>query len=151
MPGLPIASVTLRYRSFLSTKTFSLRPKNDKTIKPAVAGGVVSPSAMKKCDYCGRENRDAAVFCDGCGTLIETPQKTVPRRLTADEKKRGWAAVAVAVFCAIASSALAWSASERLHTVAGYVSTIVGTWEILRLTKLRNRKPGNDYYAMRQT
>jgi hypothetical protein len=105
---------------------------------------------MKKCDYCGRENRDDAAFCDGCGTLIENRKETPPRHLTAGDKKQGWVAVIMAVLCAIASFALAWSASERLHTIAGYVSTIGGTWAVLTLVEIRKPKPGAENDAERK-
>jgi hypothetical protein len=99
---------------------------------------------VKKCNYCGRENRDGAAFCDGCGTLIEDRQERLPRLLTAKEKKRGWVAVAVAVFCAIAAFSLAWSTSEKLRTIGGYLSTIGGTWAVLTLAELRKPKPGTE-------
>jgi hypothetical protein len=28
---------------------------------------------MKRCEYCGKENKDAGVNCAGCGTSLETP------------------------------------------------------------------------------
>src|SRR5437867_1216930 len=29
---------------------------------------------MGACNYCGRENRDAALFCSGCGTALRAEQ-----------------------------------------------------------------------------
>ena len=95
---------------------------------------------MNKCDYCGRENREGAIFCDGCGTELHRPQTPMPRHLTAHERKRGWVAVVVAVFCAIAASALAWRTSETLRTLGGYVATIGFTWAVFTLLELREPK-----------
>jgi len=36
-------------------------------------------SRMKSCDYCGRENEDASVFCTGCGTEIQQPTPDSPK------------------------------------------------------------------------
>ncbi len=99
---------------------------------------------MKKCDYCGRDNREGAVFCDECGTRIKDRQQAVARQLTASEKKRGWVAVAIAFFSIAAGSALAWSSSQRLNTIAGYVTTIGGMWAVLTLIELRKAKAGTE-------
>ena len=33
---------------------------------------------MKKCSYCGRENAEDALTCNGCGKALEIPPKTTP-------------------------------------------------------------------------
>lgn len=97
---------------------------------------------MTNCDYCGRENRGDARFCDECGTELHKPQ--MPRHLTTRDRKQGWVAVAVAVVCAVAGSALIWRTSETLSTVGGGVATIGFVWAVLTLVELRKRKANTE-------
>ena len=105
---------------------------------------------MKKCDYCGRENGEDALFCDGCGTELHEPRASLPRHLTARDRKRGWVAVAVAFFCAIAASAFSWRTSETLRTVGQWVAYLGCTWAVLTLLELRKPKATTEDDAKRQ-
>src|SRR5215475_7297181 len=40
------------------------------------------PGATKRCDYCGKENAEAAIVCDGCSTPFPPPILSVPEAPT---------------------------------------------------------------------
>ncbi len=96
---------------------------------------------MSKCEYCGRENGEAAVYCGGCGTPLEPdrPPTPIPRQLTASERKRGWVAVAVAGMCALVGWILAWRTSQMLRSLGSFVVTLGVTWAFFTLLELRRR------------
>ena len=96
---------------------------------------------MTKCNYCGRENKEAVGPCHGCGTPLEPDQSASPvRRLTAKEMGRGWKAVALGVICAVVGWILAWRTSQILRLVGEVIVLFGFEWTFLTLAELRNRK-----------
>lgn len=69
---------------------------------------------MRKCDYCGQESGDEAAVCAGCGTaFVSRPPKPALRPMNAQDRKRAWRALRVAVACAVAAWLFAWKVPGR--------------------------------------
>ena len=46
--------------------------------EPPLNETVAGPGATKRCEYCGKDNAEAAVVCDGCSTPFPPPVLSVP-------------------------------------------------------------------------
>src|SRR5579864_416128 len=100
---------------------------------------------MKKCNYCGRENADAAVACSGCGKPLDAARAPEP---AADLRDPALAPVVVATFSSLQEASIL---VDRL-AAAGVEATIPEEYEqvfsgIIPLTRLTVRVAAKDYQA----
>ena len=104
---------------------------------------------MSACDYCGRENRTDAVFCDACGTDLRVSQRAKPvlRPMNVRQRKEGWRAVVVAAICVAAAALLAWKAHHRWDFLGGCIVAfgLAYVIEVMRENKASRMQPENGH------
>ena len=97
---------------------------------------------MSKCDYCGRENREGALFCDRCGTDLNSSLRStgVLRPMNARERRRAWRALAVTAMCAVAAWLFTWKALDRWDFVKGCIVAFGLSYAVGEMSELRKSR-----------
>ncbi len=89
---------------------------------------------MLHCDYCGRSNKEGALTCSGCGTLLVPPQKALlksPRSLRQVFLRAQVGGVAFALFLSLLPRVLSAVGVDNWYTLGIWVLSVM-PWCALR-------------------